>query len=303
MAVERVRPLEKLPLKVKLAYSKLLALMLMTDKELDQLKLAALYRLMARIKITSVKRQEVLDSIFKGEMDLVALGQQCYEGLNQQEKNIVRFSLYKDLLIIMRANYIEIPEERLLLEKIEGFFDIKDEHKAFFEEELVQDNNFYDEDKEINCIDEAVSEITARATAIGIPLAAIYYNRYVGGFGAFGIVSGLHSIGKRVSKKHSLIAGLSVVISLGLISYNGTKWLLKYKDRSKCNIKRLMAEEILEIHQLAINYLEKDIAHIEDRVEAETLANNSSEDFTLQEIIFSLKKACAVLRNTKPVVI
>lgn len=300
---ERVRPLEKLPLKVKLAYTKILALMLMTDRELDQLKLAALYRLMARIQITAVKRREVLEAVYKGQLVLEELVSQCYEGLNIQEKNILRFSLYKDLLIIMRANYMENSEEELLLDMISELFDINEEHKSFFHEELSRDINYFEADKPANLVNEAIVEATARASAIGIPLGIICYNGYIGGLGVLGILSGLHGLGRRITKKHSLLAGLAITISLGMLSYNGTKYLFKAKDRYSSRLKELMAEDMQELQQLAISYLESDISYLQTKVQFLEATLNNLDRITQEDILFSMKRAMALLKNSKPVVL
>lgn len=299
--MEKVRPLEKLPLKTKLVYSKLLALMLMADKDLDQLKLAALYRLLGRINLTSLKRQELLHFIYNGEEGLAELKEQVYEGLNDQEMNIVRFSLYKDLLILMRANYIELPEEALLLAEVEGVFEITEEHKVFFEEELLQDKDFYEE-KEKYCIGKTTDEAIATAAALGIPLAAICYNSYLGGLGSINLITGLHALGKKLAKRHSILAGFGIALSLGLLSYKGTKYLLGLRDRECCNLQAKMAEEMEKIHQLAIDYIEKDIFYIENKVMNDT-EDNKIDEKTSGTLLLALKKAEATLKNTEALVL
>ncbi len=298
MAMEKVRPLDKLPLKTKLAYCKILSLMLKEDSEPDQLKLAALYRLMAHIKITTAKRQEVLQYLNSSHRDLMALYRLLNEGLNLQEKNIVRFSLYKDLIIIMRANYVESPEEALLLSEAEEILDITEEHKAFIEEELQRDKSFYDEDVEIDCLKEAADEAVAVAAGIGIPLAALYYSSYTGSLGFIGIVTGLHAMGRRLSKRHSLVFGIGISIGMALLSYRGTKWLLNYSKKGSNHLKELMAERLLEIHQLAICYLEKDIVYLQDRA----IESKSKDDSTAspKKLLLKLRKTKALLEGTEP---
>jgi len=299
--MEKVRPLDQLSLKTKLLYSKLLALMVMADKDIDQLKLAALYRLIGRLKLTSLKRQELLQFIYNGGEGLKELKEQVYQGLNDQEKNIVRFSLYKDLLILMRANYIELPEEAGLLAEVEEVFEITEEHKVFFEEELLQDKDFYVA-KEKECIGVATDEAIAAAMALGIPLAAIYYNGYLGGMGCINLITGLHALGKKLSKRHSILAGLGITISLGLLSYKGTQYLLGIKDRSCCNLQKMLAEEMEKIHQLAIDYIEKDILYIESR-ELNYAKENNIDEKNSGVLLLALKKAEATLRNTEALVL
>lgn len=303
MIREKVRPLEKLPLKVKLAYTKILALMLMTDRELDQLKLAALYRLMARIKITSAKRHEVLEAIYKGDLILDELVNHCNEGLNIQEKNILRFSLYKDILIIMRANYLEDSEAELLLGMISELFDITEEHKRFFDEELKRDIDYFEGDKPVNLINEAVVEAAARASAIGIPLVVLCYNGYIEGLGALGVLSGLHQLGKKITRKHSFLAGIAITIGLGMLTYNSTKYLLNSKDRYSNRLKKLMAEDMQELQQLAVSYLETDISYMQTKIQFFEAALYNNDRITHEDILFSLKRAMALLKNTKPVVL
>lgn len=303
MSKEKIRSLENLPLEVKLAYAKILAMMLVADRELDQLKLAAFYRLMARIQISAVARREVLEAVCKGQSVLEDLANQCCEGLNLQEKNILRFSLYKDLLIIMRANYLENSKEERLLDMISELFDVNEAHKNFFEEELKRDASYFETDKDIKLVNEAIVEAAAGASAIGFPLGIIRCYSCTGGLGAIGMLSGLHRLGKKITKKHPLLTGAAIAASVGVLSYCSAKYLLKYKDRYSGRLKDLMAKKMHEQQQLAISYLESDIEYFHTKAQLWEDARNNQAGIALHVILNALKKAKVLLENTKPAVV
>ena len=140
---EKIRGLDEMPWETKLNYCKILSLMVTIDGQVEQLKMVELYRLIAKVMLGDSKRPKLLEFIFEPKIELEDLWEKILEGLNNQEKNILRFSIIKDLLIIMRADYYEALEEIKFLEKTKEMLHISEEHMKFFEEEYQNDKNFF----------------------------------------------------------------------------------------------------------------------------------------------------------------
>ncbi|SCY64557.1 hypothetical protein [Alkaliphilus peptidifermentans] len=298
MEREKVRPLEKLPSRTKLIYCKLLSLMVTVEGELNQLKLAELYRLMANIKLPSSKREQIIEYIItpnKESLELIC--QAAINDLNQQEKNILRFSLMKDLMIIMGADYSESKEEREYISEIQKIYEITEEQLEFFKNEYRTDQVFTDlKDTKL-----FVKHTAAKAMAIGIPITAIYFSGTFKGLGPFGILSGLLGLSKMKShKKESYLAGLVISIIMGFATYHSLKWIIDYNSKKNLKLQLLLKEEMRKIQDRGIRYISEDILSIDERIEDEKDTNLL---IPLQELRLILEKTKGTLIHTEPHII
>ncbi len=298
MKKERIRSLDEMPTPIKLTYCKLLMLMVKAGDGGNQLKLAEVYRLMANIKLTEEARIELLRFLEGEAENLTFLTNTLVMGASQQEKNIIRFSLIKDLVIIMGADYVVDSEENLLLLRLVNLLEITEEQLQFFLDEYQQDQTFQ-EQVERNLYEDMLHEATAKAMALGIPLGMIYFSGGIRhGFGPVGIIKGLKKLGmKKYTKNHSLITGIATVILVSYGTYHSMKWLLGWGSRKEKKYKELLYDQMKEIHFRAIGYAEKDIlqlGHLIQRTGEEALKNR-------QLVIYKLlDKTLGTLKNTKP---
>ncbi|KAB3529264.1 hypothetical protein [Alkaliphilus serpentinus] len=291
-----IRPLEKLPSKIKLDYCKLLSLMVIVDGEINQLKMAAFYRLIANIKLPSGKRENLIDFIFsENKENIKLLANSVLTDLSDQERNILRFSLIKDLLIIKEADYVETKEENQLLDEMIILFEITREQLQFIEEELKKDEDFYHEGEGPKR--SLVKSTLAKASAIGIPLTALYFSGSFRGLGPLGLITGIMGIGRLKGNKKSYLSGILFTILLGFGSYYGIKWLIHTKDRRELRIISLYKDKMSEIHKKALYYAEVDLQTIIDRIDQQEATDKL---ITLQEIKEALEKTIGTLRHTKP---
>ncbi|WP_026477165.1 hypothetical protein [Alkaliphilus transvaalensis] len=286
MEKEKVRPIDKMPVENKLPYCKLLALMVGKDQPINQLKLAELYRLMANIRVATNTREAILNFLVEPTGEVKELCQEMLQNLNHQEKNILRFSLIKDLIIIVGADYVQMPEEKELLKEIEEILEITEEQKQFLKEEYQQDQTLEEGFVENKLSNQIVDETISKALALGIPLAAIYFGGQIRGFGPLGTLLGLEQIGgKRYTKKYSSAVGLGLIILGAFSTYHLVKWGLSFNRDDERELKELIHEKMSTIHQRAIQYLKRDIEiHHED-------------------LNCLLSKTLAFMSNTKPRII
>ncbi|KAB3535332.1 hypothetical protein F8154_07000 [Alkaliphilus pronyensis] len=297
MYKEKVRSLDNLPSKTKLTYCKLLSLMVTTDGELNQLKVAELYRLMANIKLNSCMRERVIEYILSQEKEpLEEMCTKALADLNQQEQNILRFSLMKDLINVMKADHSENQEEKDYLSKIQSIYKITDEQLSFFTEEYQKDKAFnLNAEKDIALM---IKNTTVKALAIGIPITAVYFSGCYKGLGPIGILSGLLGLSRmKPHKKKSYSTGLAISIAMGFATYYSLKWLVNLDSQNQMKLRNLLMEEMKKIHERGIAYINEDINSINARL---THDEDTNKIIMLQEVLLHLEKAKGTLENTEP---
>lgn len=300
-----IRSLESMPLNIKFLYSKILSAMVCADYNYNQLKLAEFYRIINKIQLPSKKRIQLMNSIITERVDFFTICRDIDldEHLNDQEKNIFRFSLMKDLIIIMKSDYIDTNNEKKLLEDIQNYFHISDEQLSFFSKEHELDRCFFDDtinDWEFKNM--AINTIST-ATALGIPLIALNYSGTFKGLGALGIISGLKAMGMRKrTGKGSIILGLTATILLGITTYKITRYILNIRKDERIKLVQLTRESIEKLHEGTKNIIYEDIEYFTNR-ESEIEDKNNQDLNNILKIIDILKRAVATLENTKAVII
>ena len=110
-------------------------------------------------------------------------------------------------------------------------------------------------------------DLTARATAVGVPLGAIYLAGSVTGLSAAGITSGLAALGLGgVLGLSAMVSGIGVAIIVGGTAYKGVRWVLGGSERYRVSLRELMLQEVLRTHQGAIINLGEDMSHFGKRI-------------------------------------
>ena len=143
-------------------------------------------------------------------------------------------------------------------------------------------------------------ELAARATSVGVPVAAVYLSGSVTGLSAAGIASGLAALGMGgVLGLSAMVTGIGVVIIVGGTTYKGFRWLLGGSERGRASLRELMLQEVLRIHQGAIINLGEDMAHFGERIAAlsgETERNRAAIDKLFREVTLLSRSAGALTR-------
>ena len=302
---KNIRSLEDMPLNIKFLYSNILGSMVCAGGSYNQLKLAGFYRIINKIQLPLKERIQLMNSIITKKIDFMAMCEELDldDYLNDQEKNIFRFSLMKDLIIIMKSDYVDTNNEKKLLRDIQNYFHISDEQFSFFSREYESDRRFFDDtadDRELKNI--AVNTVST-AAALGIPLIILNYSGTFKGLGTFGIISGLRSLGmKKRTKKGSILLGLTSSILLSIMTYKIIKYILNVKKDEKTKLIQLMKEDIEKLHEGTKDIIYEDIEYFTDR--AVGVKDRDNQDLGgILKIIDILKRAAATLENTGAMII
>jgi len=302
---KNIRNLENMPPNIKFIYSKILSLMTFINDNYNQLKIAEFYRIINKIQLPSSNRIDLMSIIIEKEMDFdqISIQIDLDEDLDDQEKNIFRFSLIKDLIIIMKSDYIETEDEKKLLKNIQNHFNISNEQLSFFYEEYELDRCFFDNNISDSKFKKTTQKIVSTATALGIPLTVIYCSGNFKGLGFLGAISGLRTLGmKRKTGKYSLILGVSTSIALGIVTYKSIEYILHIRKDEKTKLAHLMKENMEVLHETTKHSLYNDIEYFSHRTIDVEYENEKELDNSLR-LINILKSAVATLENTEAVIV
>lgn len=302
---KNIRSLENMPLNIKFLYSNILSSMVCAGGIYNQLKLAAFYRIINKIQLPLKERIQLMNSIITKKIDFPAMceGLDLDDYLNDQEKNIFRFSLMKDLIIIMKSDYIDTNNEKRLLKDIQNYFHISDEQFSFFVREYESDRRFFDDTADNQELKNIAVNTVSTAAALGIPLIILNYSGTFKGLGTFGIISGLRALGKnKRTKRGSILLGLTSSILLSITTYKIMKYTLNVKKDEKTKLIQLMREDIEKLHEGTKDIIYEDIEYFTNR--AVEIKDKDSQDLgSILKMIDILKRAVATLENTEAMII
>lgn len=302
---KNIRSLENMPLNIKFLYSNILSSMVCAGGIYNQLKLAAFYRIINKIQLPLKERIQLMNSIITKKIDFPAMceGLDLDDYLNDQEKNIFRFSLMKDLIIIMKSDYIDTNNEKRLLKDIQNYFHISDEQFSFFVREYESDRRFFDDTADNQELKNIAVNTVSTAAALGIPLIILNYSGTFKGLGTFGIISGLKALGKnKRTKRGSILLGLTSSILLSITTYKIMKYTLNVKKDEKTKLIQLMREDIEKLHEGTKDIIYEDIEYFTNR--AVEIKDKDSQDLgSILKMIDILKRAVATLENTEAMII
>ncbi len=115
---------------------------------------------------------------------------------------------------------------------------------------------------------DAVKTAASGLSAVGVPLAAVWFSGSVIGFSAAGITSGLAALGALVGIG-GMIPGLGVAIVAGAGIFMGVNWLLDTGDKRKKeelrNEKERKAQLVIKNMQGAIDLIIAQIAELQEK--------------------------------------
>jgi len=123
-----------------------------------------------------------------------------------------------------------------------------------------------------------MKDLASKATAVGVPLAAIYLSGSIVGVSAAGITSGLASLGMGgVLGFSSMFTGIGVAVLIGVGTYKGVKKITGLSDLENNKQREMMLQAIIRNSQRSLNYLIEDVNEITKRLQIEIEKGLESE--------------------------
>lgn len=296
-------PVNEMTEALKVAYVKVVINMAYAnDGEVDRQEFAELLLLMTRITVTSESRL-ALRSYMTSATGLMApaeliqtLSTECPEG---QEKSL-HISLVKDLVNTYFSTGGTDVSQFAFLQENRGLLKVTDQEIELAVMAIQNDRAMLKEDYTDDMMIAAMKSLSAKAAAVGVPLAAVYLSGSVIGLSAVGMTSGLATLGMGgLLGMSSMATGIGVAVLLGVGAYAGVRKLTGADELSHSKRRELMLNEVIKQTQSTISLLIQDINFITEKLNG-VIQSAGAQDVqikTLMKLMQQLTSAGTILTN------
>ena len=217
-------PLSMMEVGIKKSYIKLVCNFTFSDdNQIDAEEYAEIISLIVRIEMAAEDRLEIRGYMtdyekIENSEDLLAY---LDENIEEGSLDVVKKSLLKDIIYISRKKSKEQSwKENEFIVKLHKDLDIDEGQVEYIVAAIINDEEILSQRKNDTEITKSMKDLASKATAVGVPLAAIYLSGSVMGVSAAGITSGLASIGMGgVLGFSSMFTGIGVAVLLGVGTY------------------------------------------------------------------------------------
>lgn len=296
-------PLEEMSEQLKIAYLKIIVNMAYAnDQVIDRNELAEIFLLMNRLGLEQQSRFDVRSYLFnqEGLLETKKLFEEMNSNIVEGQHNTVHISLAKDLINIFFSTQSRDLRQFEFFNQNRSLFQINEADISIIIEALEMDYKLLEEDFTDDKMKKAFSELSAKAAAVGTPLAAVYLSGSVIGMSAAGMTSGLAMLGMGgVLGFSSMATGIGVAILIGVGTYAGVKKLTGSDELSKYKRKQLMLNEVIKQTQDTISTIVGDINYVTSRLNQtiEKVSQVSGNANALLEVNAKLRQQMSMLKG------
>lgn len=296
-------PIDEMSEKLKVAYVKVIINMAYdNDGVVDDKEFAEILLLMTRLNLSPESRYN-LRSYMATSIEATSLEElisqieaECTDG---QIKS-VHVSLVKDLINTYLSSGGDSIGEFAFLNSNRHLIKVTDEEIALTQMAILNDQNMLKEDVSDDQIVSAMKELSAKAAAVGTPLAAVYLSGSVVGMSAAGLTSGLATLGMGgMLGLSSMATGIGIAVLIGVGTYAGVRKLTGANELSRSKRRELMLNEVIKQTQSTISLLIQDINYITGRLNEHIIAF-STQDAQMKKLMVLMTQmtgAGAILTN------
>jgi len=293
-STRQLLPLSESGANIKQPYVKLVCNCAFADDgEVDSTEYAEIYNLMVRNDFSQedrvVIRAYVVDAeATQSDDDLIS---ELKNNVPDGSYSTLVQSLIKDMVYLnhKKGNDLSSWKDNKYIVALAKKLDVTDAQIAVMVQAIKNDEDILNKRKSDTEIEESMKELLAKAGAVGLPLAAIYFSGSVVGLSAAGITSGLASIGMGGLLGFSgMVTGIGVAVLVGIGAYKGMKAITGQSELENNKQRELMIQNIIKNHQKTINFLVDDVNYISSRL-IKALENEADN----HEKIEKLKKLLA----------
>lgn len=267
VTTSQMLPLAAMDNGIKDAYIKIICNFAYSDDEIiDSKEYAEIISLIVRIDYNSENRLKIRSymcdnsEIEETESLITYLNDNVPEG----SLDVIRKSLIKDILYIYKIkNDVNSWKENQFLTSLQAKLKVKDDQFDLIITAIRTDEEILSLRKNDSEIKKSMKDLAAKAGAVGVPLAAIYFSGSVVGMSAAGITSGLATIGMGGLLGFSgMVTGVGVVVLIGVGAYKGIKKITGVGDLENNKQREMMLQAIIKNSQKSLNYLIEDVNEI-----------------------------------------
>ncbi|MCM3740976.1 hypothetical protein M3210_11890 [Oceanobacillus luteolus] len=277
----QVTPLSEMSEDIKVDYIKLVANFTYSDdQQIDAREYAEIVSLISRIDLSSPKRIEVRSYISNTESleSTEELLNRIQDSVEEGSFDILSKSLFKDILYIFgKNNPIDTWADNKFLQDISQTLGMEEEEIELIITAIKNDEAILKERKNDSEIKKSMKDIAAKAAAVGLPMAAIYFSGSVVGLSAAGITSGLAAMGMGgILGFSSMFTGIGTIVLLGVGTYQGLKKITGISQLENNKQREFMLQAIIRNTQKSLTYLIEDINEITRQLSLEIKKGNEN---------------------------
>jgi hypothetical protein len=280
---EKIRTLEVMPEDVKVLYVRILVAQCFVDGELNPIKVADIYLFMSKISLSPDSREEIRRFLAAGEAQppgVVDLAKEVVSKVQDEESDVVAFSIVKDMTWISRTDGIVLPSARASIKAVAEAFSKDAEAVMELADRIIEhEEAMIKGDMSASELEKGMKDIVAVAAATSVPVTALFFSGSVVGLSAAGITSGLAALGLGgVLGLSAMVTGIGAVVVLGVVAYLAAQRAMGGKERELAKKREHMIQQIIKQHQDSISDLATDIKNIAARMEEYTSKSERNEE-------------------------
>lgn len=299
-STRQVMPLCDSDSQIKLTYVKLVAnLAFSDDGVVDGDEFAAVYNLMVRNDFTEEERVVMRSYMFEMsnsvENDLLVADLRDKVPAGSFETTAI--SLLKDCIYLYykKGNALASWRECEFIADLVKKLGVSEDKVDVIVQVIQNDEDILKKRKADSEIEKSAKELAAKAAAVGVPIAAVYFSGSVIGLSAAGITSGLASLGMGLG----MVGGIGIAVLVGVGAYKAIKFFTSTTEVEACKQRELMIQNIIRNNQKTINYLVGDTNMIAAKLFELIEAGNADKEqiAKLKKILTMLNKASSCTTN------
>ncbi|SMP41377.1 hypothetical protein [Anoxynatronum buryatiense] len=280
-----------MPQEIRMAYGKLLGLMLLAEPRPESAQIVAFYRALSGINLKDRDRHAVLEFIISPDTSGEELCRLILDTPDEQEHNLLRFTLLEDLYRIMMADHYEGDEETAFFMRVARWLSIRQEHVEQVRRSIEETAGYLPADEKPALGNRVMHQAVAGTAGLAVPLLMVAEAGH-SGLTPRGIISGLHALSPGKSRRRSIIPGLLITLAAGAATWQSSRWLFQLPQWRR----NRMAARIFKIECKQLRQIEKDLQ--KDEQLARRMIKRQSREFqdsdTWQELAALLLKSRAL---------
>ena len=281
-------PLEEMDEAVKVAYLKVIVNMAYdNDAVIDEREFAEILLLMTRLNLSPESRFSVRTymTAFKQAVPIETLLAELDNYSPRGQIRSLHISLTKDLINLYFTTGGSSLEAFGFLQNNRALLQITDDEIDLAVAAIRNDHSMLKDDVTDDQIISALKLLSAKAAAVGTPLAAVYLSGSVVGMSAAGLTSGLATLGMGgLLGLSGMTTGIGVAVLIGVGAYAGVRKLTGADELTRSKQRELMLVEVIKQTQATISLLMHDLNHITERLN-QALANHGDQGQMIQRLM------------------
>lgn len=257
------------------------------DQVINDKEFAEILQLMTRLDLSPnarfILRAYMASS--DGHISLATLLERIDSNSPVGQIKALHVSLVKDLINVYYSIGGRDIAQFAFLQNNRELLKVSDEEIELAVMAIKNDYDMLRDDMSDEQIVSALKLLSAKAAAVGTPLAAVYLSGSVVGMSAAGLTSGLASLGMGgLLGMSSMMTGIGVAVLIGVGAYAGVRKLTGANELTRSKRRELMLNEVIKQTQLTISLVMKDINFITEKLN-ESIQAHGAQDAKIKQLV------------------